>query len=406
MFGHPHTLGRRPSRAVAPEVRDVRRSEIRALPHRQAGKKKTLLRVLLASVVFAVARSPFGYAAPLSRVTVSLDGAPREVTALGGTVGDVLEAEGIALDEHDVVAPGLDESVTDGTRISVQFGRPLELSIDGVEITHWVTATSVGAGLDEIGRTFAGADLSVSRGSELNRGGASVDVVTAKTLEIKVGPKRVVEQRIAALTVQDVLDVMGVPVDGNDRVEPGPGKEIADGDRVVVTRIRVVKKDAREAMDFATVERKDDTAYVGDDTVVTAGREGLRTVTYRLTFRNGEMTATKVVKAQVLRKPAARVIEVGTREKPAPTTPDYSGGGTVWDSLAQCESGGNWAINTGNGYYGGLQFSLGTWRAYGGVGLPSQQSRETQIAVAERLRNATGGYGSWPACSRSLGLPQ
>lgn len=105
------------------------------------------------------------------------------------------------------------------------------------------------------------------------------------------------------------------------------------------------------------------------------------------------------------REPVAEIVEVGTQEEPEPTT-DVAGGGTVWDALAQCESGGNWAINTGNGYYGGLQFSLSTWRAYGGPGYPHQQSRETQIAIAEKLRAATGGYGSWPACSASLGLPQ
>ncbi len=80
----------------------------------------------------------------------------------------------------------------------------------------------------------------------------------------------------------------------------------------------------------------------------------------------------------------------------------------VWDALAQCESGGNWAINTGNGYYGGLQFNLGTWQAYGGgayAAYPHEASREQQIAVATRLRDASGGYGAWPACSASLGLP-
>jgi resuscitation-promoting factor RpfA len=76
-----------------------------------------------------------------------------------------------------------------------------------------------------------------------------------------------------------------------------------------------------------------------------------------------------------------------------------------WDTVAQCESGGNWSINTGNGYYGGLQFSLGTWRANGGSGLPSAASRLTQIAVATRVRNASGGYGAWPACAAALGLP-
>lgn len=76
-----------------------------------------------------------------------------------------------------------------------------------------------------------------------------------------------------------------------------------------------------------------------------------------------------------------------------------------WDGVAQCESGGDWNINTGNGYYGGLQFSLSTWRAYGGPGYPHTASRETQIAIATKLRDASGGYGAWPACSRSLGLP-
>jgi hypothetical protein len=77
--------------------------------------------------------------------------------------------------------------------------------------------------------------------------------------------------------------------------------------------------------------------------------------------------------------------------------------GSVWDALAGCESGGNWAINTGNGYYGGLQFSLSSWQAVGGVGYPHEASRETQIAMGERLR-ASGGWGHWPACSRKLGL--
>ena len=77
--------------------------------------------------------------------------------------------------------------------------------------------------------------------------------------------------------------------------------------------------------------------------------------------------------------------------------------GSVWDRLAACEAGGNWAINTGNGYYGGLQFSLATWRGLGGSGLPSDASREQQIALGQRLQ-AAQGWGAWPSCSRKLGL--
>lgn len=82
-------------------------------------------------------------------------------------------------------------------------------------------------------------------------------------------------------------------------------------------------------------------------------------------------------------------------------------GDTVWDQLAQCESGGNWAINTGNGYYGGLQFDLSTWAGYGGLEFaerPDLATREQQIVVAERL-HAARGFQPWPACRAKLGLP-
>lgn len=77
--------------------------------------------------------------------------------------------------------------------------------------------------------------------------------------------------------------------------------------------------------------------------------------------------------------------------------------GSTWDRLAVCEAGGNWAINTGNGYYGGLQFSLSSWQAVGGSGLPSNASREEQIQRGEMLL-ARQGWGAWPACAAKLGL--
>lgn len=76
---------------------------------------------------------------------------------------------------------------------------------------------------------------------------------------------------------------------------------------------------------------------------------------------------------------------------------------STWDALAQCESGGNWAINTGNGYTGGLQFSPTTWAAYGGTGSAADASREQQIAVAEQVQ-ASQGWGAWPSCAAQLGL--
>jgi LysM repeat protein len=91
---------------------------------------------------------------------------------------------------------------------------------------------------------------------------------------------------------------------------------------------------------------------------------------------------------------------------PAPAPAASSGsssGGSTWDALAQCESGGDWGINTGNGYYGGLQFSQSSWAAAGGSGSPQNASRDEQIRVAENLQDMQG-WGAWPACSSKLGL--
>lgn len=95
-----------------------------------------------------------------------------------------------------------------------------------------------------------------------------------------------------------------------------------------------------------------------------------------------------------------------TSPSPAAPQPSTSVSGSVWDRLAQCEAGGNWATNTGNGYYGGLQFAATSWTGFGGTEfapMAHQASRSQQIVVAERIL-AKQGWRAWPACSRKLGL--
>ena len=367
-------------------------------------KSKALLATLVAVIVVAVGGSTMGYAALSKSVTLSLDGQAETVTAMGGTVADVLAAEGVEITDKDLVAPSLDEPVADGSRISVQFGRPLELSVDGDERTYWVNSTDVASALGEIGRGFSTADLSTSRDAVISRSGLRLEVVTPKTIKLKVGKQEFEQTKLKALTVGDVFDDLDVKVSKHDEVSPSLDTEITDGDKIVLTDIRIVTKRVKdEAIDYTVVEREDSSLYVGDDETVRAGRDGVRDVTYKLTVRNGQVIATKVVTVDVQREPVDAIVRVGTKEDAAE---NFASGGTVWDALAQCESGGNWAINTGNGYYGGLQFNLGTWQAYGGSGLPSQASRETQIAIATKLRDASGGYGAWPGCSSQLGLPR
>jgi hypothetical protein len=98
-------------------------------------------------------------------------------------------------------------------------------------------------------------------------------------------------------------------------------------------------------------------------------------------------------------EPVRRMQVAPTLPPPPLPIPHYD----EWIALARCESGGNWSINTGNGYYGGLQFALTSWRAVGGSGYPHQHSPAEQMLRAERLLDLQG-WGAWPTCSRKVGL--
>ena len=200
---------------------------------------------------------------------------------------------------------------------------------------------------------------------------------------------------VGAIAAVLVAGVVG-PVAGPAAATPAKGDRPGVVEKTGFVHVRVVTKTIhRQKYAAPVIEREDDSMNVGQTEVVRAGRPGVRDVTYRFRLEDGDVVRKTVVDKDVHRKPRAKIVRVGTQEP-------YG----VWDRLAQCESGGNWHINTGNGYYGGLQFSLGTWHSYGGTGLPSQHSRETQIAIATKLRNASGGYGAWPACAAKLGLPR
>ena len=367
----------------------------------QLSRSKAVLATLVAVVVAAVAGTTVGYAALSKDVTLTLDGRTTTVSTIGDSVADVLASEGVEVTDKDLVAPAVDEPITDGSAIAVQFGRPLELSVDGDSHTYWVNSTNVASALGEIGRRFDGADLSASRSASIGRTGLNLEVVTPKVVHIKLGAKDLRKRRLTALTVADVLKSMGFEVDRHDKITPSLGTEIADGDKVVVKDIRLTtRKVKREVVDAPVIEREDPSMYEGEEEVVRAGSDGVRNVTYRLRFVNGELVARKVVTADVRRKAVPTIVRVGTKEEPSA---DFAGGSTVWDALARCESGGNWAINTGNGYYGGLQFSASTWHSVGGTGLPHQHSREEQIRRGQILQSRAG-WGQWPHCSAQLGL--
>jgi uncharacterized protein YabE (DUF348 family) len=350
---------------------------------------KIILGSLVAAIVVALGGTAAAYMAFSRTVTVSVDGKESQVRTFGDNVGDVLASKGIEPTAHDSVVPSVDTPVNDGSRISVRLGRPLALSIDGDKRTLWTTATKVSSALDQLGLRTGNAALSVSRSASIDRSGMALEVTTPKLVTLKVANEKAEKHNVPAATVGDLLEQVDAGVDRNDVVRPSRSSELNDRTKIVVTKIGVRTKHVpRETMPAPVQEQKDDSMMSGDSSTVREGSDGVRDVTYKLRFRNGEVVKRQVVKQQVLRQPVATIVKIGTK------TVDTG----IWDRIAACESGGNWAANTGNGYYGGLQFNLGTWQSYGGSGRPDQNSREQQIAVAERVRDAEGGYGAWPVC--------
>lgn len=118
-------------------------------------------------------------------------------------------------------------------------------------------------------------------------------------------------------------------------------------------------------------------------------------------------TTAKAVEVQRVQAPAPTTTAAPPPPAPTTTRPPTSVVGdpnnpATWDKLAQCEASGNWAMNSGNGYYGGLQFSVGSWSNVGGVGYPHQASKAEQINRGKILQ-ARAGWGQWPSCARRLG---
>jgi resuscitation-promoting factor RpfB len=364
--------------------------------------RRSLQFALFALVLLGLVGGLLAYVAAEKSVTLTIDGQTQTVGTYASTVGEVLEEKSLAAEEHDVVLPAVDEAVSDGDTVVLNRARPLQLTVDGIDREVYVTALSVDEALEQLGYRSDGLVLSASRSDRLPLNGMALTITTPKDVVLVAdGEERVVTT--TAATAGELLAEQGITLSATDETSLFPDQALLDEMRLQVFRVVVRETPVSTAIPHETVETADPNAFEGDDTVTTAGVDGEKVTTYRVTIVDGKETEREPLRSEVTREPVTEKVTVGTKKRPAPPA---VADGSVWDRLAQCESGGNWSINTGNGYYGGLQFSPGTWRAYGGPGMPHQQSREVQIAVAERLRAASGGYGAWPHCSSKLGLPR
>jgi uncharacterized protein YabE (DUF348 family) len=367
---------------------------------------------LFALVLVGLVGGSFAYFLAQKTVTLTVDGQSREVSTYADTVGEVLSDEGLQPASHDVVLPAKDAAVGDGDTVVLNRARPLALTVDGVRSDVYTTARSVDGALDELGYRADDLVLSASRSERVPLDGMDLSVQTPKDVTLIADGQQQVVSTTAA-TAGDLLAERGIALSPTDRTSLFPAQPLLDAMVLQVFRVQVSDVTAVQPIDYKTVETPDAEALVGTRTVVTKGVEGEQTITYRVTVTDGVETGREQTGTAVTRPAVDQQVAVGTKPKPAaPPAPAPAAtgggapavaGGSVWDDLAKCEAGGNWAINTGNGYYGGLQFNLGTWKANGGSGLPSDASREQQIAIGERVQ-AAQGWGAWPACASKLGL--
>ena len=229
-------------------------------------------------------------------------------------------------------------------------------------------------------------------------------MVTPKKLTVVLGGRHAVHQTVSAVTVGQALKALHVTLGRHDVVRPGLHHVLGDGDKLVLTRIRIVKKHvAGEAISYSTVTRDDSSMAQGQSTLVRAGRTGSRDVTYRITFRNGHLVARQVITQHVLRDPVARIERVGTKAAAS----NLASGSTVWDAARPVRVG----RQLGHQHRQRLLRRSAVLRSAPGrrTAAPACRAttrRETQIAIATKVRNASGGYGAWPACAASLGLPR
>ena len=344
-------------------------------------------------------------------VVLSVDGQSSNVKTFGGTVAEVLQKADVQVSAADRVSPDLATEVTDGTTIEVFKAKTVDLTLDGEDQTVSTTGQTVADLVSEL-RVASNSAVSASLDTALTGLDDPLSISTPKTVTMVLDGTSY-NRPTTAESVAELLDEAGITLAPTDRLSAPETAALVDGMALKITRVKTGEKDTvTEAVPFETAEVPDPNLYEGEEKVSAKGTPGEKVTVFETVLVDGREVSRTLVSETVSVQPVAAKIAVGTKKKetkpaPAPASP----GGTApaggnWAALAQCESGGDWHINTGNGYSGGLQFSVSSWLGAGGgqyAPIAAGATPEQQIAVAEKLR-ANGGWGHWPACAAKLGL--
>ncbi len=339
-------------------------------------------------------------------VTIDVNGQQMDLVTMSNSVEGALKQAGIKIGPDDLIVPSPNERLTRTESIKVRSAKSVAVVVDGQEKTIKSTALTVDELVSEIGSEIGGVNegdlLSKGRDTVIPADGMKLDITRPKVVSINDGGD-VTYTQMAASNVGDLLRRRNINLNPEDVVTPSITSPVKAGMDVRIDRVRTDQ--VRETVPFeAPANYKDDaTAFEGDEVVEEAGTPGSKEVKRSIRIVNGKEESNTVISEKEVTPAKPATIKRGTKAKSsAPSVAN----GSVWDSLAQCEAGGNWAINTGNGFSGGLQFTPSTWLAYGGGQYAPQAhlaTREQQIAVASKVQ-AGQGWGAWPACTAKLGL--
>lgn len=362
-------------------------------------KVGTQLVVLCALVVGLVA-----FVGNNKTITLNVDGKVTSVQTFGGTVGQVVKSAKLELKPADRVSPSIDETVENGTVINVNMAKAVKVSLDGSEKTVSTTAPDVAGLVTELG-VASSSSISVPKDAQLAVDGSFISISTPKTVSI-VADGKATTATTTASTVEDVLEDAGVSLGVNDRTSQPGNAPVVNNMVVKVSRVDTGQTAAStEDVPFETMTSENAEMLKGEKKVTQAGAAGKVERTFKLVLVDGREASRTLVSETVSVQPVTEQVTVGTKEKPAATTAGTNTGAAapammneaMWDKIAQCESGGNWSINTGNGYYGGLQFDIQTWIGSGGGAYAPNASLATkaqQIDIANRVY-AQRGLQPW-----------
>lgn len=336
------------------------------------------------------------------RVRVVVDGQVQQVRAsFADTVGDVLARRRVEVSPADRVTPPPHAPLVDGMGIRIERAIAVRVVAQDGSARHVLTPERTVPGvLQAAGLEGAEPVRPVLR--PLSDG----DVIRVRLpmLVLVHVDGTLVSFSTTASTLGEALSQSDLTLGADDVLDPPLTTPV---DATVVARItRISSRSETEevALPFQEVRRETDELLKGRTRLVAPGVEGLRRDTYEVRVVDGRDVERTLVSSEVVREPADRVVEVGTREPPPPPPPASGGDDRVWYRLAQCESGGRWSYD--GAYDGGLQFHPDTWNRWKPAGYPTyawQASAAQQIAVGKRL-HAARGWSPWPSCARKLGL--